>query len=60
MNTVYSYTYSYKKGAAALQQLLFRRRMPELKIRVVNVVDLMKLEPGTKHPHGLTDADYQG
>ena len=28
------------------------------KIRVVNVVDLMKLEPATKHPHGLTDADY--
>ncbi len=32
--------------------------MPELKIRVVNVVDLMKLEANTKHPHGLTDADY--
>ena len=32
--------------------------LPELKIRVINVVDLMKLQPSTKHPHGLTDADY--
>ena len=32
--------------------------LPEVKIRVVNVVDLMKLEPNTKHPHGLSDADY--
>lgn len=32
--------------------------MPEIKIRVINVVDLMKLEPSTKHPHGLTDAEY--
>ena len=30
----------------------------ELKIRVVNVVDLMKLQPHTEHPHGLTDEDY--
>ena len=37
---------------------ILRDAMPELKIRVVNVVDLMKLEPNTKHPHGLTDADY--
>ena len=39
-------------------QFVFKFSMLELKIRVVNVVDLMKLEPGTKHPHGLTDADY--
>lgn len=39
---------------------ILRDTMPELKIRVVNVVHLMKLEPSTKHPHGLTDADYQG
>ena len=32
--------------------------LPELKIRVVNVVDLMKLQPHTEHPHGLTDEDY--
>ena len=37
---------------------ILRKALPELKIRVVNVVDLMKLEPATKHPHGLTDADY--
>ena len=29
-----------------------------MKIRVVNVVDLMKLQPHTEHPHGLTDEDY--
>jgi xylulose-5-phosphate/fructose-6-phosphate phosphoketolase len=35
-----------------------RRRIPELKIRVVNVVDLMRLQPATEHPHGLADKDY--
>jgi xylulose-5-phosphate/fructose-6-phosphate phosphoketolase len=34
--------------------------LPELKIRVVNVVDLMKLQPRTEHPHGLTDVDFDG
>ena len=33
---------------------------PNLKIRVVNVVDLMKLESNEKHPHGLTDSEYDG
>ena len=37
---------------------ILREHMPELKIRVVNVVDLMKLEPSTEHPHGLTDAEF--
>jgi len=32
--------------------------LPELKIRVVNVVDLMKLQPQTEHPHGLSDMDF--
>lgn len=32
--------------------------MPELKVRVVNVVDLFKLESDSKHPHGLSDAEY--
>lgn len=32
--------------------------MPELKIRVVNVVDLMKLQSAFQHPHGLSDTDY--
>ena len=37
---------------------ILRENFPELKIRFVNVVDLMKLESHTKHPHGLTDAEY--
>ncbi|MDD5301817.1 MAG: phosphoketolase family protein, partial [Elusimicrobia bacterium] len=37
---------------------ILRRELPELKIRVVNVVDLMKLQPDTEHPHGLSDADF--
>ena len=37
---------------------ILREHLPELKIRVVNVVDLMKLEPASEHPHGLTDADF--
>ncbi len=35
-----------------------RRNIPTLKIRVVNVVDLMTLQPSTEHPHGLPDAEY--
>jgi len=34
--------------------------VPELKIRVVNVVDLMKLQPPSEHPHGLSDRDFDG
>ena len=37
---------------------LLRQSFPELKIRVVNVVDLMTLQPSTEHPHGLMDKDY--
>jgi xylulose-5-phosphate/fructose-6-phosphate phosphoketolase len=37
---------------------ILRKALPELKIRVVNVVDLMKLEPQTEHPHGLNDKDF--
>ncbi len=37
---------------------ILREHLPELKIRVVNVVDLMKLEPNTEHPHGLSDPDF--
>jgi len=32
--------------------------LPDLKIRVINVVDLMKLQPSTEHPHGLSDQDF--
>ena len=37
---------------------LLRRHFPNLKVRVVNVVDLMKLQPATEHPHGLSDKDF--
>jgi xylulose-5-phosphate/fructose-6-phosphate phosphoketolase len=37
---------------------ILREHLPDLKIRVINVVDLMKLEPQSEHPHGLSDADY--
>jgi len=37
---------------------ILREHLPNLKIRVINVVDLMKLEPNTEHPHGLSDKDF--
>ena len=37
---------------------LLRRSFPELRVRVVNVVDLMRLQPDSEHPHGLPDRDY--
>ena len=37
---------------------LLRRHVPELKIRMVNVVDLMALQPPSEHPHGLKDNDF--
>jgi xylulose-5-phosphate/fructose-6-phosphate phosphoketolase len=37
---------------------LLRSRIPDLKIRVINVVDLMKLQSESIHPHGLSDADF--
>lgn len=37
---------------------LLRQHFPALKVRVVNVVDLMKLQPETEHPHGLNDKDF--
>jgi xylulose-5-phosphate/fructose-6-phosphate phosphoketolase len=37
---------------------ILRAKMPGLAIRVVNVVDLMKLQPATEHPHGLSDHDF--
>jgi xylulose-5-phosphate/fructose-6-phosphate phosphoketolase len=39
---------------------LLRTHVPDLKIRVVNVVDLMKLQPASEHPHGLPDRDFDG
>jgi xylulose-5-phosphate/fructose-6-phosphate phosphoketolase len=37
---------------------ILRRHLPDLKIRVVNVVDLMRLQPRSEHPHGLSDVDF--
>jgi xylulose-5-phosphate/fructose-6-phosphate phosphoketolase len=39
---------------------ILRESVPDLKIRVVNVVDLMKLQPPSEHPHGLADRDFDG
>ena len=37
---------------------ILRENLPHLKVRVVNVVDLMRLQPETEHPHGLSDAEF--
>jgi xylulose-5-phosphate/fructose-6-phosphate phosphoketolase len=37
---------------------ILRQRFPDLKIRVVNVVDLMTLQPRSEHPHGLSDKEF--
>jgi xylulose-5-phosphate/fructose-6-phosphate phosphoketolase len=37
---------------------LLRRHLPDLRVRVVNVVDLMRLQPDTEHPHGLSDREF--
>ena len=37
---------------------ILRRELPDLRVRVVNVVDLMRLQPDTEHPHGMSDAEF--
>jgi xylulose-5-phosphate/fructose-6-phosphate phosphoketolase len=37
---------------------LLRRHLPDLRVRVVNVVDLMRLQPASEHPHGMTDPEF--
>jgi xylulose-5-phosphate/fructose-6-phosphate phosphoketolase len=37
---------------------ILRERLPDLRVRVVNVVDLMRLQPDTEHPHGLSDDEF--
>jgi xylulose-5-phosphate/fructose-6-phosphate phosphoketolase len=37
---------------------LIRQALPHLKVRVINVVDLMRLQPPTEHPHGMSDAEF--
>ncbi|PZO50097.1 MAG: phosphoketolase [Alphaproteobacteria bacterium] len=39
---------------------LLRTHFPDLKVRVINVVDLMKLQPQSEHPHGLSDTEFDG
>jgi xylulose-5-phosphate/fructose-6-phosphate phosphoketolase len=38
---------------------LLREHLPDLKVRVVNVVDLMRLQPQSEHPHGLSDQEFE-
>jgi xylulose-5-phosphate/fructose-6-phosphate phosphoketolase len=37
---------------------LLRQHLPQLRVRVVNVVDLMRLQPASEHPHGMSDAEF--
>jgi xylulose-5-phosphate/fructose-6-phosphate phosphoketolase len=37
---------------------ILRARLPDLRVRVVNVVDLMRLQPSAEHPHGMSDAEF--
>jgi len=37
---------------------ILRRELPDLRVRVVNVVDIMRLQPDTEHPHGLSDREF--
>ncbi|MFP5282422.1 MAG: phosphoketolase, partial [Actinomycetes bacterium] len=37
---------------------ILREKLPDLRVRVVNVVDLMRLQPETEHPHGLSDREF--
>ena len=37
---------------------LLREHLPQLKVRVVNVVDLMRLQPESEHPHGMSEAEF--
>jgi xylulose-5-phosphate/fructose-6-phosphate phosphoketolase len=37
---------------------ILRDRLPDLRVRVVNIVDLMRLEPESEHPHGMSDAEF--
>src|SRR5215218_4801535 len=39
---------------------ILRRELPDLAVRVINVVDIMRLQPDTEHPHGLSDHEFDG
>ena len=51
-------TVAFMPFATALMSSNPRARVPELRVRVVNVVDLMRLEPDSVHPHGLSEGDF--
>ena len=53
------FCHGYAAGAYQYHQAItLRTYTPDLKIRVINVVDLMKLQPSSEHPHGLSDAAF--
>jgi xylulose-5-phosphate/fructose-6-phosphate phosphoketolase len=43
---------------AVAASAILRERLPDLKVRVVNVVDLMRLQPESEHPHGMPDREF--
>lgn len=45
---------------ALAANVLLRTEFPDLKIRFVNVVDLLRLQPESEHPHGMSDRDFDG
>src|SRR5687767_13097358 len=48
----------YRRSRLLAAAELLRSYVPELKVRVINVVNLMKLQPQSEHPHGLSDKDF--
>ena len=47
-----------RRSRCSRRSTILRGALPDLKVRVINVVDLMKLQPPRDHPHGLPDADF--
>ena len=52
------FTVAFRETLAAAAMV--REHFPDLKVRVVNVVDLMRLQPDTEHPHGLSEREFDG
>src|SRR5205823_14861013 len=49
----------YLQTAETLAATAIRRKhLPDLRVRLVNVVDLMRLQPESEHPHGMSDAEF--
>ena len=47
-----------RSSTALAAAAILREQLPDLKVRFVNVVDLMRLQPDTEHPHGLSDDEF--